>query len=804
LKSSAESAACLATRRPVHPAAAWSALAATLALMLAAPVAAVDATTAVTTNPSTTVMSDGVRQALDLKQQNRTDEAIKELSDWCDQHPDDSLAQRTLIDMKVEQQENLIRTLLTEQAMTKQLLVGDPDYETAKARANVQVQNRLDVAEYLVGQRQYGDAVLYCNGILKDYPSEPAVLQLKFRILETLVARERDELLKEQEYRHGEGINDVIRDDTFPRDPPKIARTVWIFDEDIDAEERARIDAKLQEKVTMIYDGTNGTKSTPVREVLGPLFSYVGINYVILDQALGDETLTIHLVDESVGTALATIAKLVKVRFNYSGGTVFVTNSDNELLTTEIIHLESGLTNVAGQVEMASLDAAGAPASTPGSGNGNGAAPAAPAGSAAAAAGAAKAAGGGAQQQGGQTDLEKFLDKVPDLIVGWPADGRLYVERKSNTLYVRSTPSTIAELRRLLHSFDYNNVQVLIEARFIEVSEDAARELGVDWAGGGQKGAVTVAGPNYNPLTPGTTLDPATIGTSAAALAGNTTPPNNGAFAQLVLNKGLDISAKLTALEQNGKATTLSEPKILTLNNSQGVIKVSTDVAYVSGYQAQSTSTNSTTSGLNVVQGETTALVPTYQVADTGIELKIKPSIARNSDVITLEISPVVKELTALLSTPFQYPAQVGQAPLSGNIQQPEFSTRSLSTTMHVENGQTVALGGLTSEDTSESTAGTPFLMNVPLLGHLFRRDSRSSQRKNLVILVTAHIVDPNGSKLSDDIRRLRDTARVIMPPEVIDDAAKAAAAAAANPVTPPPAKVANPPQDSPWRPNGK
>jgi type II secretory pathway component GspD/PulD (secretin) len=753
-------------------------------------------------------LSPVVKQALAEKQAGRDQNAIDLLTAWTAAHPEDDAAQRTLMDLRVEQKEQEIRSLLAEQAMTKDLLVGDPDYEAAKARSDASVRQRLDTVEYYVGQHQYGDAALLCNVILKDHPSEPAVLCLKFRILNTMVARERDELLKDQEYRHGEGINDVIRDDTFPRDPPKIARTMWIFDEDIAAEERARIDAKLQEKITLIYDGTNGTKSTPVREVLGPLFSYVGINYVILDQSLGDETLTIHLVDESVGTALATIAKLVKVKFNYSGGTVFVTNSDNELLTTEIIHLESGLTNVSGQGETATL---GGTTGGSGSGNGNGAAggngaatnqPAGAAGAAGGANGKAGANGANGQAQGAnESDLEKFLDKVPDILVGWPADGRLYLERKTNTLFVRSTPSTIAELRRLLHALDYNNVQVLIEARFVEVSEDGARELGVDWAAGGQRGAVTVAGPNYNPLVAGSTLDAATIGTSAAALAGNTTPPNNGAFAQVLLNKGLDISAKLTALEQNGKANTLSEPKILTLNNSEGVIDVVTEVAYVASYQAQSTSQSSTTSGLNVVTGTTTALVPQYQTQDTGIELKIRPSIARNSDIITLSIAPVVRELSQLLKTPFQYPAQADQAPLTGNIEQPEFSTRSLSTTLHVENGQTVALGGLTRENASESSAGTPFLMNVPLLGHLFRRDSRSSQRNNLVILVTAHIVDPNGSKLSDEVRRLRDVSRVILPPSLVDGSEVPATAAVAAPAAP--AKVAAP-ADAPWRPNGK
>ncbi len=783
-----------------------------LALGIAAerPMAAADADKPLPPpTPSAASPSAAVKGANDLIAAKRLDEAIILLEPWVVLHPEDKLATETLLSVRVTLKEQEIRKLLGEQAMIKEMIVGDPDYEMAKARAKKAVQQRLDIVEYYVAQKQYGDAAALCNAILNEYPHDEAVLCLKFRILSTLVARERDELLKDQQYRHGEGINDVIRDGTFWRDPPKIPRTMWIFDEDIAAIDRARVEEKLKERVTLIYDGTNGTQSAQVREVLGPLFAYIGINYVILDDALGTEKLTIHLVDETVGTALETIAKLVKVRFNYNAGTVYVTNSDSEVMTTEIIRLESGLTDVENEASLA--NAGGAAGQTGNLTGGGGLNPSDPNYQQQMAQALQQQAQQQQQQQNGQngqqqkskSDLEKFLDKIPDIVVGWPTDGRIYLDRKSNTVYVRSTPSTIVELKRLLHALDYNNVQVLIEARFIEVSEDAARELGLDWSGGGNKGAISVGGADL--VGPGGTANPAasgaSIGTTQSALAGGTTPPNNGLFAQVLLNRGINIAAKVSALEQEGKADTLSEPKILALNNSLGILKVSQQVAYVSDYQARTTNQNSTVNTGTVVSSSTTALVPTYTTDETHILLKIRPSIARNSDIITLTIAPNVRELVDKLTSPFQYPSQPGQAPLNGTIEHPEFAERDLSATLHVQNGQTIALGGLTRERDVKKMAGVPFMSRIPLLGQLFRRDTKSSDRRNLVILVTAHIVDPNGSKLSDEIQRLRDTARVVLPPETLAEVeAQAAqqAPGANNPATVPAAPRQS--MDSPWQ----
>ena len=725
-------------------------------------------------------------------------DAITLLEGRLAEHPEDKQAANLLLLAKVQQKEAEIRVMLSEQAEVREQIVGDADYEAAKAKADEKVQRQLDVVEYYVARRQYAEAIDLCNALQRQWPNEGAVLVMKYQVLSMMVVKERETLLKEKKYRRGEGINEVIEHAIFPVDKPKLPRTVWIFDEDLAETQRAAVRAKLQERVTLKYNGTQ------VREVVEPLFAVAGVNYVILDSALGEETLTINLVDETVEAALNTIAKLVNVTYNYSAGTVFVSKTGSEVLVTEIIRLQSGLTDVSGSGDLGGGGAAGGGGGF-GGGGGQGAnlPPQAQAALAAAqAAGGGAGGAGGAAGGGGTSDLEKFMAKIPDIIVGWPADARWYLDRKSNTLYVRSTPSTIAELKRLLGALDYNNVQVLIETRFIEVSEQAQRELGIDWGFKGAAGNASIVGPGLAGV-PGFG-NAATITGTALPLASGV--GDAGLRAGILLGDSLAMTIR--ALESKGQADTLSEPKILALNNSLGLIELTKQVSYISDYEARSTSTNSNVVDNTVVTNNSTALVPKFQLIDTGISLRIRPSIARNSNIITLSINPKVRELLDIKGQQFQYASSSGgNGVLTGTVQQPEIGERNLQAVLHVQNGQTIALGGLTSERDQKKQEGLPFVSEIPLIGGLFQRRSRFNERRNLIILVAAHIVDPSGAKLSDEIQKLRDTARVVMPAEARDalagtNATKAEQAAAAQSAETAPA--ADSAGGTPWKRNGR
>lgn len=747
-------------------------------------------------------------------------EAIALLTTWCADHPKDQAARAHLLDIRVAQKEADIRAVLNEQAENKELILGDPDYEAARERADSDVRKRLAVVEYLLSQNRINEAVQGCNGILRDHPKDQATLRLKFRILNTVVVRERAELMKEREYRRGEGINDVVEDGVFPRELARTKRQVFIFQEDIDELERAKVKAHLQEHITLNQD------QAKVWDVMRTLFAVSGINYVVLDSAVGDETVSLHLVDDTVESALSAVAKLAKVRFSYTDGTVFVSSDADDGLVTEIIRLRSGLTNVSAKVEGSSFgsEGQGGQNGANGGGGGGGNAPQLPQAlrnqlnqqgnrggqgggngqngrNGANGANGQNGQGGQGGQGGDETDLEKFLDKLPDIIVGWQDTHKWHLDRKSNTLYLRANPWVIGEVKRLLHALDYNNVQVLIESRFVEVSEDALRQLGVDWGAfqGTTAAGANWAGGNGSPVAPASVaggVNPVT-----GNLAGAAVGPGS-IISGLLQKEGFTLNASLKALEADHQADTLAEPKILTLNNAMGLIEITKTTTYVSGVTFQSFTNSNTTNANNGAVISNSGQVPQPQFSELkeGYQLQITPSVARNSDVITLKLKPTVQKLTALTDEPISYqPSANATTPQVFNIQKPQFATRTLETILHVQNGRTLALGGLSDALEEKSTAGTPFIQRIPVLGWLFKTETRQSQRRNLIILVTANIVEPSGANVSEEIQHLRDTARILIPQDGVvgSDPTKPVMTEAAHPAGPD-AQTAGTPADAP------
>ncbi|MEK7415397.1 MAG: DUF4974 domain-containing protein, partial [Planctomycetota bacterium] len=243
---------------------------------------------------------------------------------------------------RIAQLETEMRSLVAEQAKDAGLAgaAAAPDYTDAKARAQTDVRRRLDIVEYQLADNDYNRAVDACNAILRDHPHEPATVRLKYRILMAMVERERGIIERNRLHRAEEALGETQGKDVIPADKPAVARKVWLFDETIEESDRAQVRKRLQQRITFNGDGV------PVGEVLKPFFSLAGINYVILDRALSDDKLTLHLVDDTIENALSTIAKLVNVKYNYSANTVFIGAADSDVMVNEIIHLQSGLTDV--------------------------------------------------------------------------------------------------------------------------------------------------------------------------------------------------------------------------------------------------------------------------------------------------------------------------------------------------------------------------------------------------------------------------------------------------------------------------
>ncbi|MBU1912529.1 MAG: hypothetical protein KKB22_03235 [Candidatus Omnitrophica bacterium] len=323
--------------------------------------------------------------------------------------------------------------------------------------------------------------------------------------------------------------------------------------------------------------------------------------------------------------------------------------------------------------------------------------------------------------------------------VMWPSDSKINLDERTGALIVTNTPSNLKIIEDILYNLDIDATQVLVEARFVEVNVTDLSELGVNlsldspWAitkqtlSGTENGAITQIG--------------SSSGSKFSTFTGSPDEGLNLAY-QGILTKP-QFSAVLHALDKKTNSKTLSAPKITTLNNQTATIAIADEFVYPTRYEPTLVKEDLNSDGdfldtsvkgiketrfVNVPQG--------FETRPIGILLHVTPSVGKDKETIALTLHPEVSEATA---DAFQY---------SGEIKLPKFTTRNLSTNIAVQNGDTVVLGGLIKESKTSTRTKTPFLGDIPILGALFKKDSDSTTRKNLLIFVTATILSPEGAKL--------------------------------------------------------
>ncbi|HFX6174294.1 TPA: type II secretion system secretin GspD [Acinetobacter baumannii] len=297
----------------------------------------------------------------------------------------------------------------------------------------------------------------------------------------------------------------------------------------------------------------------------------------------------------------------------------------------------------------------------------------------------------------------------------------IIADNAQNSLVVKADPQLMREIESAIQQLDVRRQQVLIEAAIIEVSGKDADQLGVQWALGDINSGIGL----INFTNAGSSLASLAAGylTGGAAGLGSAI----GAGSSIALGKykeGADGSRQLygaliQALKDNTASNLLSTPSIVTMDNEEAYIVVGQNVPFVTG----SVTTNST--GINPYT--------TVERKDVGVTLKVIPHIGENGTV-RLEIEQEVSNVQA----------SKGQAAdLITN-------KRAIKTAVLAEHGQTVVLGGLVSDDVEFNRQGIPGLSSIPYLGRLFRSDTRSNTKRNLLVFIHPTIVGD-----ANDVRRL-------------------------------------------------
>jgi type IV pilus assembly protein PilQ len=313
-------------------------------------------------------------------------------------------------------------------------------------------------------------------------------------------------------------------------------------------------------------------------------------------------------------------------------------------------------------------------------------------------------------------DLAKLLSDRNQPILS--KRGSAVVDERTNTLFVQDTPTRLEEVRRLIAKIDIPVRQVMIEARIVEASDTFSKNLGVRMGlietgpsgrhiGGGIRGPNVGAELVNTGQAMGIVQGDAVIngpGLNSNFPAAGLNSFNAGQISFILFNSALSrfLNLELSALEADGKGKIISSPRVLTADQVEAVIEQGTEIPY-----QQATSSGATS----------------VSFRKANLALKVKPQITPDGNVImTLDVNKDAPGATT--------PAGV------------QISTKHVKTEVLVENGGTVVIGGIFEQTERTDITQVPFFGDLPVIGALFRNNSTTSQKTELLIFVTPRIVN--------------------------------------------------------------
>ena len=276
----------------------------------------------------------------------------------------------------------------------------------------------------------------------------------------------------------------------------------------------------------------------------------------------------------------------------------------------------------------------------------------------------------------------------------------------TNTLLISAPEPMYRSLRHVIDLLDQRRAQVLIESLIVEVTENNSAELGVQWmAGGGRVRAGTNLGGSGINTSATTTIDAMPSGLNIGIVNGTVSVPGIGDI--------LNLKLLASALESKGGANILSTPNILTLDNEAASIMVGKTIPFVTGSYV--TSGSSSDNPFQTIQRE-----------DIGLKLQIRPQISEGGSVkldIYQEVSSIDESSTS--------------SSTSGTIT----NKRAIDTSVLLDDGQIMVLGGLMEDSVSNNRDAVPLLGQIPILGALFRSDSRQRSKTNLMVFLRPYVM---------------------------------------------------------------
>jgi len=310
---------------------------------------------------------------------------------------------------------------------------------------------------------------------------------------------------------------------------------------------------------------------------------------------------------------------------------------------------------------------------------------------------------------GSSADAAEVVDTAASGLIS--TRGKVAVDERTNTIMIRDTASNLEKIRQAISVFDVPVRQVLIEARVVVARSTVGSDLGIRWGVGGDTSRLT-AGDGYYGTASGSIESNVEIGNFVSdptsttymsypnALAVNLPSTNPSASSLAVGFTALDyiLDLELSALESNGNAEIVSQPKILTADGRTAKILSGTEVPYVD------------TDGKVAFR-------------DALLSLEVLPQITPDNRLV-LDLAVTQDSVGDIINGAFT------------------INKNQLETQVLVDNGQTIVLGGVFQSNEVERTDKTPFLGDLPYIGRLFSRVTKSEEKNELLIFITPKLVE--------------------------------------------------------------
>ncbi|GEM_PF-4270978 len=313
-----------------------------------------------------------------------------------------------------------------------------------------------------------------------------------------------------------------------------------------------------------------------------------------------------------------------------------------------------------------------------------------------------------------ETKREGSIKNLITEIVPQPEGSRVIFYDRLNKLIVRNTPTNIKLVDQIIKSLDVATFQVSMEIRFIEVSMFSGKNIGINW--------------DYIKQINSTTTATTDI-THEAASFGKTESLTGGLGLTYATLGSLQLTAVLNALAKDKDAKTLSAPKLTCLNNQTANIRIVKNYRYISRWELS-------TSGYDEYLRE--RWEPVIGKISEGIVLEITPNVNDENNTITLTLHPSISKLVEMQTA--------GET--AHPVTLPITTTKSTDTTISIKNHYTLILGGLMENDRASNVRRVPWLSDIPLLGKLFQSKTTYKTKSNLLIFITAHMLDSEGREI--------------------------------------------------------